>query len=825
MPTIDALQQAYSVSDSDELMISQSDIARKATRAQLLAGVQAALAIPSGTLLGRMSAGVGAPETITLGANLTIGNGALSAPSPFLIEGLPAGAAPMAGDLVAMGQAGQNTAVAYANFMSGLSQVGGVDASNLTVIATGAALARRVADCLADALTVESFGALGDGVTDDTAAFAAAAASGKPLRLDGRIYIVNGPLNLSATGAMVGIAGASIIRRLQLAPSASWIEISASSFDGFGIIFDAGGMAAADMPAVLVAPTCTALVLAACSFIHATGPSQGAGLNINGTAGSSWQINACRFDNNTLHGLQAAGTGSVTVSNCEASGNGDYGICIGPGIACKLRNNMCTDNAIGISIGNWTTGAASPTNGPACIVSENLCNNNSAWGIAVAAGAALISGNTAQSNGLMTPGGGILARLGASRLCGNIISGGGHGIDARGNWGTAICGNHVSDSTTGIAVGGGQNVFANGNLLLTNSWAILVTAIEPALSNLLTGPATISGNWIGFTTPQGGGIRVLDAAQGVAVTDNDINGWGSATVNQAMWLHTDAAVVRGNRWNNQARFAVQANVVGGLEALVIPDMAEEVLVTLAPQAVQSIMTNHQADTLGQIVFIKVLTGGGGYTQAQVAIAGTGYGASANAVVANGQVAWIVITNSGSGYGLIGGAVQVTISGNGANASAAGYVGLPVLEGKQLRLSCNCQVQLSLSSSAPSQQSWTGFNSTIPAFGAADMEGVFGGWRAVAFPPVDYLAPTGDGGAVLQSVAGGNLTLRPASGGALHIASSSEASGCTSSVGRGSPLGTVAAPPGSDFRNLNGGAGNTFWIKQVNTDTTGWIAIA
>jgi hypothetical protein len=35
---------------------------------------------------------------------------------------------------------------------------------------------------------------------------------------------------------------------------------------------------------------------------------------------------------------------------------------------------------------------------------------------------------------------------------------------------------------------------------------------------------------------------------------------------------------------------------------------------------------------------------------------------------------------------------------------------------------------------------------------------------------------------------------------------------------------VSAPPGSDFRNLNGGAGNTFWVKQANSDATGWVAI-
>jgi hypothetical protein len=110
-------------------------------------------------------------------------------------------------------------------------------------------------------------------------------------------------------------------------------------------------------------------------------------------------------------------------------------------------------------------------------------------------------------------------------------------------------------------------------------------------------------------------------------------------------------------------------------------------------------------------------------------------------------------------------------------------------------------------------------------GAVELEGSFGSWRAVSFPPVDYLQPTGDGGTILTSVSGGDVTLRPSSGGALHLGSGAEPDGCTSSVGRGAPTGFVAAPPGSDFRNLNGGAGNTFWVKQTGIDTNGWHAIA
>ncbi len=825
MPTIDSLQQAFSVSDSDELMVSQSDVARKATRAQLLAGVQAALAVPSGTVLGRLSAGVGAPEAIGIGANLTVSNATLSAPAPFVIDGLPAGGVPMAADQVPLSQANQNVSVPYAAFMGGLSQIAGVDASNLSVSAAGSSVARRLADCMADAVSVASFGAVGDGATDDTAAFNAALASGRALRLDDRIYVVNGPLNVVGTSAMVGVAGATTIRRLQTVSPSIWIQVFAATFTASGIVFDAGNLAATDMPAVAVTPSCTSAMFSRCSFVHATGPSQGAGLSVTGVAGASCIVENCSFNDNGLHGLYVAGSGTLTGDGCEASGNAACGIRVEASIACILRNNSSVGNGIGISLGDWSIGAAITEPGPSCLLSNNICNGNGAWGIAVAAVGALLTGNSAQGNGMTTPGGGVLARLGGSRLSGNIVGGGGYGIDARGCWGSAIGNNHVTGCTTGIAIGGSQNVLVDGNVLLTNSWAILVSAIEPALSAIPSGPASIAGNWIGFTTPQGGGIRVLDAAQGIAVVDNDINGWGSAAVGQALWVHTDGAVLRSNRWNNLTRWSVQAYVVAGLESLVVPDVADEVLVTSAPQAIQSVMTNHQADTLGQIGFVKIVSGGSGYTQAQVNLEGLGNGAAASVVISGGQVVWIIVTNPGSGYGPIGTQVQVTITGDGSGATATAFAGLPVPDGRRLRLHCNCQVQLAIGGSSPPQQSWTGFNSTVPAFGAADLEGVFGGWRAVAFPPVDYLAPTGDGGTVLQSVGSSNVVLRPASGGALHIASSVEANGCTSSVGRGSPLGMLSAPPGSDFRNLNGGAGNTFWVKQANTDATGWIAIA
>jgi hypothetical protein len=161
MPTIDDLPAAVSVSDGDELVVSQSDVARKATRAQILAGVQTALSIPSNTLLGRLSSGMGPPEAIAIGANLVANNGALSAAAPFVIAGLTAGGAPSATDQVPLGQGGQNAQVSYAAFLNGLSSLGGVDGSNLTAVASGGGISRRIADFLSDSESIESFGAVG----------------------------------------------------------------------------------------------------------------------------------------------------------------------------------------------------------------------------------------------------------------------------------------------------------------------------------------------------------------------------------------------------------------------------------------------------------------------------------------------------------------------------------------------------------------------------------------------------------------------------------------------------------------------------------------
>ena len=153
MPTIDELAPATAASDGDKILVSQSGITRKITRAQVLSGVQQALAIPAGTLIGRSSIGIGSPETITIGANLSLTGTTLTAvANSFSVAQLPNGTVPIVSDNVPLGQGGTNTAVTYGQFLSGLPTVPNLNASQTVVIPTGSSATIKMADLAASIL-------------------------------------------------------------------------------------------------------------------------------------------------------------------------------------------------------------------------------------------------------------------------------------------------------------------------------------------------------------------------------------------------------------------------------------------------------------------------------------------------------------------------------------------------------------------------------------------------------------------------------------------------------------------------------------------------
>src|ERR1700761_102753 len=145
MPTIDELAPASSASDSDEILVSQAGITRKVTRAQMLNGVQPQLAVPAGSLLGNSGSGVGAPQVITVGSNLTFNGTTLTAAAaPFILNSLPGGTVPASADLVSMSQAGTAVAVTYGQLINGIAGIPNVNLTQALVTPTGATVSQTL---------------------------------------------------------------------------------------------------------------------------------------------------------------------------------------------------------------------------------------------------------------------------------------------------------------------------------------------------------------------------------------------------------------------------------------------------------------------------------------------------------------------------------------------------------------------------------------------------------------------------------------------------------------------------------------------------------
>ena len=783
MPTIDQLDAALATTDADEIPISQGGTARKVTRGQLLTGLQPQLALSSGSLLGRSTTGTGVPEPIQLGGGLSLAGGVLSV-TPLLA---------------------------------------------------------------ADAVPVEHFGAIGDGTTDDTAAFSAAVAFGKPIRLGAKIYVVAGQWTVAQAGAiLIGVPGVTILRRGSQSGTGAWIAVQADGFRADGIIFDAN-RAAIGQPSwgVLVTSQCSDAQFHNCTFANAVGSLQGNGLTLQGSlTGTTHLVQNCTFTGNEVHGLWVQACAGVEVAGCRAHDNGQYGICADfndPQFHLKvaltrIHDNRCWANLRGISVGNYNAlntqppvwGNANP-DANTVAVQNNICHGNTVYGIAAAGYNLLLEGNLLSGNGTVAnAGAGILANVNLSCVAGNLINGSGtYGIDCGGSLATDIGSNFIQGPLIGINAGGGTNIRVAHNYIQgCGDWAIAVSNVEADANGVTFGIAStgtaITGNWLSLPATSGG-IWLRDGPQNVVISDNNVV--GDAPASQALRPQTDSYVVSGNRYNFQSRTTINPIALAGRQTIVCPDILEELMVTYAPSGVQAMLTGYQAATLGQIGFVRVVAGGNGYTQAAITIAGAGTGATATAVIANGSVIGAVITAPGQGYGDVGTTAPVTITGDGTGAQATAYVSSPIPDGRRLHIACNTAVTFTRLGSSPLQENWIASDLNIATNADVEWVGTWNTWRAAQFQLSDYFQTDRAGGALLRSTGSADVTLRPAGGGHVRLSSDAENYGASCLIGRGSPQGQIVATPGSDYRNLNGGAGQTYWIKQNGSDANGWIAVA
>lgn len=786
MPTVNELPQAAAAADSDLVMVSQGGEARRVTRAQLLAGTQPELVLAKGQLVGR-SLGLGPAQAITIGPGLA---------------------------------------------MSGTSLIG------VPVLPD-------------DAVPAESFGARGDGVTDDSAALNRALASGKPVRLGARCYRVDGQWTITQPNAvLLGAPGLSVLKRGAQASGGAWIAVQADGFVAQGVIFDANNTEVAeDAWGVQLTDACLNADISRCWFRGASGATLGCGLMVQAADGVGRVVlRDCEFSGNAAHGLWVQARAGVEVSGCRAWQNGAYGINVDfndPGFARQVRlaqvlGNRCWGNVRGIAVGNYNaTNSEPPVWGNAnpdalsVLVSGNICHDNSVYGIAVAGRGLSVAGNLLADNGTVANGGGgVLANASLSRISGNTITNAvagaaGYGIDCGGSLDCEIAGNLVQGALFGINCGGSRGLSVRGNTVRDcTGYAINVANVEADGGGhsfgIVAGDIALTENRIGVAAGAGG-VWLRDGAAGVQVVGNRFTGTGTAEA--CLRADTDRVVIAGNTHNGVASWAVAPVVENGMQRLVFPDIADEISIAAAPDGVDGMIPASLAG--GGIGFVRITAGGSGYTSAVLTITPPGGGgtpASASAVIVGGVVIGAMMTAAGSGYGPPGSAVAVAISGDGAGAQAVAYAGGRLPEGRRLRVRCDSETLFRRAGSAPMQENW--MFADLPAVAGSEVEWAAsaGAWRALRFDAANRLSGDGAGGTVLASSAGADVVLRPGAGGRLRLASADEPAGCLSLVGRGSPEGGRAAPPGSDYRNLDGVAGMTLWIKTDGVDATGWVPV-
>ena len=639
-----------------------------------------------------------------------------------------------------------------------------------------------------------------------------------------------------------------MLRRAQQSGNGAWIAVQADRFRAFGVIFDANRASVSiDSWGVLVTSACQTSEFRGCVFRNAAGATLGSGLVFQASypARCDHVVQDCEFSGNTSHGAWVQACSGVQLLGCRAFGNGQYGIVADFNDATfqqkttlvQLVGNHAWNNLRGIAVGNYNAtntqpavwGNANP-DAIAVLVAGNVCHDNALYGIAVSGQALAITGNMVSNNGVGAAGGaGILANISYGQVAGNMVTGPStFGIDAGGSLASVLRGNMVSGAAIGINCGGGSAVLVDGNDLQgCTLWSIAANNVETdglgnnfgvACSNL-----AITGNWIGLGSPTAGGVLLRDGPQGVLVARNHFVGSGALA--NCLWANTDTVITERNSFNFTARFICNPAMSGGLQQLVFPDIADAVMVTAAPAGVQSMISSYQAQMLGQISFIKITAGGSGYSHAALAIGGVGSSAAASAVISNGVVIGAVVTSPGNGYGPVGTTVSVIVSGDGTGCAATAYAAPPLAEERRLTVRCNAGVHFSRVGSVPLQENWTLTDINVPANSEVTWTASWGSWRAGPFAGADYLAADGLGGAILRSQAGGDVALHPNGGGHVRLLSDAESTGCITTVGRGSPEGVVNAPAGSDYRNLNGGVGTTYWVKQGATTSLGWVAVA
>lgn len=396
--------------------------------------------------------------------------------------------------------------------------VSGIDAASVSFLQAGLSATTRTAlSKMRDIVSVKDFGALGNGVVDDTIAINAALASGaKIVEFPSGTYIIDGGLTLSAPGTTVVATGATI-RLKANASSLSMLTITGADCVVEGGTWD-GNKASGN--------------------IGAWGTAQYNSFNVYMAADRCTVKN---IDSVNTWGMAIKGFGNyLSALNNRIRNTQHYGIFFDGSAAVSHTGNRAIGNVIDMSDGQIVAGVnqgqgilftagtgQSQTNwelsgnmviGPTASVTDQAIN------LAVRGSDGVVTGNVTRFGGMGFSEGGdncsvtgnlFLQLRGTTRI----------GIEPSGKF--VATGNTISDAYVGIDCTASVNYddsVASGNRITTVTGGSLSIGVRFQIASTFTAEnVVISGNIIRTTNA---GIYLVRSAAGTIISGNIITGPG-----------------------------------------------------------------------------------------------------------------------------------------------------------------------------------------------------------------------------------------------------------------------------------------------------------
>jgi hypothetical protein len=578
-----------------------------------------------------------------------------------------------------------------------------------------------------DAPFIEFFGGSTNPSFDNSAAILSAISKGYPVKFGPGTYYVAGNLAISTNAVLLGVRGATTVKRLSQNSNQSWIDFSCPIVYIDGIIFDCNSTITTPTSAfgIVVDSTVTSSFITYCQFLNnKTVPisqnppaSEACGLIYNSTSTTSTVIShlisSCIFSNNNGDGLWVANVSDISILDCISYKNGVNGISVlgdtqnvNPSRRIEIRGCLTYANGNGIFVNYVVDGVLNPPEdsyaNPATIgaqVISNRSHNNNYYGIYIGnLKNGLINGNVCHDNSV--------AANWAAEILGdcayftefsdNIIYGAtaAFGIDAAGGYYCAFNNNIISSSASQSAlnIGGSTGNSASGNRISNFIGSgIGIQQIEGGnlCFGVVNSKTNLINNVIDYTLGSHA-IVLADNPASTLVTGNQFlntNTAESAGLNAVRDV-SSSAVYSGNSINGITIPTISVSASGGV--VVVPDWAECVNLTAASSPsspITAIQTETQQTVGTGIGYITMTPGslGSGYVYGDSSITvtisdpnGSGFAAGSppmvyNIAPAQGQIIGIRVGTPGTGY--TAPTVSIT-AGSGSGAKATATVGVP-----------------------------------------------------------------------------------------------------------------------------------------------------